>query len=384
MLNKRKAAECYYLANIVLTIKVIFASSSLINSDLFDTILSGLYLSLILIKLFSQVYHIKDLVIFGVIGLLAVYTCKENNNYYLMFSCLSCFAIQGIDLKILLKYRCWTKIFLIAFHVLYTFGMMLVDFSAVPTIERNGYIRYFFYLGQPNTFQMYVLWTTLEFMYVYFDKVNERKILGILALNIFFYSFTNSNTAIQVMLFVGVLLYLYKHHYAIARRIINWISQYGYGVFTVMILLLMYMYNYSGGILRVITRVINKGMTGRLAYGAYALYRDGLAIIGHRLSLEEVTLWNGQWFDALYLDSAYMALLLKYGIVWILIAVYGIYQCAKKKKIRENIFLMAYILYGIMESYVLDASICFPILFLGKQYFDQTKKENEIRRGEVK
>ena len=183
----KKANMCYYAANIILTIKVMLASSTLVDLKIGDSVLSAIYLGLILIVLIFQKYRIKDLVLFSVIGLLATYTCLKNNNFYLMFSCLGCFAIKYVDLRKLLKYRYYTKIIIIVAHILYTFIIFLTDPQTIPTIERGSEIRYYFYLGQPNTFQMYVLWTTLEILFVHYRTLKSINLIIAFATNIFFY-----------------------------------------------------------------------------------------------------------------------------------------------------------------------------------------------------
>lgn len=382
MIDESKADLCYYLAGVMITIKAMLASSSLITLGIGDTILAGIYLGLIVIKLLSQKYSIRDLLIFGVIGLLAIYTCRENNNYYLMFSFLGCIAIKGVNLRRALTYRCWTKAVIILLHVMYTFLMMIIDFNAIPTIIRKGQIRYDFFLGQPNTFQMYLLWTTLELLFIYFDHVNEKELLGVFILNYFFFLFTDSNTSIQVLFITCVLIAIVKRNKKKGIAFVNYIAKYGYGVISVLILGMAYFFGNSVGVFQLFLKAIDRLMTGRLAYGSYALYHGGLTFIGRHLDFGETVLWNDQWFDALYLDSGYLALLLKYGVVWIFIIGLGIYLCAKMNDVTMNIFLVAYILYGIMESYVLDASVCFPILFIGLLYFNKYNL-NKNDGGEV-
>lgn len=380
MIDESKANLCYYLASVVITIKAMLASSSLVTLGFGDSILVGIYLVLIVIKLLSQKYSISDLAVFGIIGLLAIYTCKENNNYYLMFSFLGCIAVKGVSLRRALTYRCWTKTVIILFHVIYTFLMLAVDSSAVPTIVRKGQIRYDFFLGQPNTFQMYLLWTTLEFLFIYFESVNEKKLLGAFILNYFFFLFTDSNTSIQVLFITCVLIAIVKRNKKKGFAFVNNIAKYGYGVISILLLGMAYFYGNSNGFFHLFLKAVDQFMTGRLAYGSYALYHGGLTMIGRHLDFGETVLWNGQWFDALYLDSGYLALLLKYGIVWLFIIGFGVYFCAKENDIAINIFLVAYILYGIMESYVLDASVCFPILFIGVVLFSNmySKKDPTI------
>lgn len=370
---EKKANICYCIANIILTIKVMLASSSLINLKIGDSILSAIYLGLILVVLVFQKYKIKDLVLFFVIGLLASYTCLKNDNFYLIFSCLGCFAIKYVNLRKLLKYRYYTKVIIIAFHVLYTFVVFLIDPQIIPTVERGGEIRYYFYLGQPNTFQMYVLWTTLEILFVYYKSLRKEDLIVAFLVNMFFYYFTDSNSSILVLIFTLMLIYFSKYNKK-SYRFIDQITKYSYFIITLIIFMMAYFYS-NAGILGVVLKIVNKVMTGRLAYGAYVFQQSGITIFGSKLEFSEIVFWNGQWYDDLYLDSAYLALLLQYGVVWVVIIGYGIYKCAKLRRVIEiNIFLLSYIMYGIMESYVLDASVCFPILFIGKMYFRRKQK----------
>jgi hypothetical protein len=69
-----------------------------------------------------------------------------------------------------------------------------------------------------------------------------------------------------------------------------------------------------------------------------------------------------------------------YGYFYLLLISAAFIWLSDKTTVLEKVIIVGYSIYGIMEAYVISASICFPLLFLGKYLY----LEIEERRQKVK
>ena len=66
-----------------------------------------------------------------------------------------------------------------------------------------------------------------------------------------------------------------------------------------------------------------------------------------------------------------------------ILLIYGFYALRDKISEREAIFIILFTIVGITENYILNAFICFPLLFLGNIIYKNKIGENKIERFNI-
>lgn len=370
MNNSSSKIDGVILANLLLVVKMMLSSSSLVTLN--EWVGTGFDLTILMLicsKLMKQKYSKKEFLFISIVGVLCSYSSIVVGNFYLLFAFLFIISMKGVNLQCLLSYRVLVKIGIISIHVL-MFVITYIFFpNKISPAIRNGVIRYDFFLGQPNTCQMYVLWTSIELLFVIYNRLKAGHLCLIMGVNVLFYLVTNSNTSILLCFIIMAFILGEKYNIKCIKRIYNGIASKGFGILAVIFAIIASSYGSVSPFVRVLYVALDKVFTGRIAYGGYAYHVYGFSFLGQKISFPGLAQWNGQWFDDLYLDNGYLWLLLGYGIIHILIIAWLLFKYTKYMTEFEKISVAAMVLFGITEGYILDVSKCFSLLILGSVYY---------------
>lgn len=123
---------------------------------------------------------------------------------------------------------------------------------------------------------------------------------------------------------------------------------------------------------------LDNALTGRLLYGAYAFDVYGFSKLGRNISFPEKSFWNGYWLDQIIFDNSYLYLFIVYGSIYFVVISIALYLIGKKMEPIEKIILIGLALFGSMEGYMLNISICFPLIFIGKYLLESRSIRKEI------
>jgi len=371
----------YEFAFMILAVKNILNSSTLIKCpEWVDMLLIMVFLGFIVWKLALQTYTWGRFFFFTGFAILCAYTCVKAEYFYLLFSFLGIIAIQDVELKEVVKKTSRIKIALLLLHVIVYFVTMLISPEKIIFFYRDGVMRHYFMLGHPNTFSMYVLWTSLEFIYARYEKLRIPNLLFIWLINAITYYFTNSNTSIMVSTLVVTLFVLDKWGKKKLIAFIIPVSKYCFTACTILIPLLIVSYTkLSAGMLEMFN-MLDSFFSGRLLYGAYAYDKYGFSLIGRTIIFAKKTFWHGHWFDSIFFDNSYIWMFILYGYIYLIVISSAFIWISKKTTTVEKVLIIAFTFYGVMETYVINAAICFPLFFIGKYLYVaiQEKREKKL------
>ena len=373
--NMELQQKLFNFSFVILTIKNMLDSTNLFNRpEILDNIFLVVFFACILWKLSLQTYRLWMLPIFLILGLICIYTCMQVKYYYLIFSFVGIIAMQDVKLKEVIKYTAFTKTLLLCIHV-FVYGVIFVlSPENIHLIVRNGVARHYFLLGHPNTFSMYVLWNTFEYLYVYYEKIKKRHLLLLWSVNITFYLFTNSNTSFLVSTFTYFLVLLDKLEWKRFQHVLRLVSRNIFIWFALFFCGVSVFYTRFNGKLLEFYHILNEALTGRLLYGAYTYDVYGLTLFGRIITFPVKSYWRGFWFDTMVFDNSYIWLFTIYGSVYLIFIGLSLRWVGKYTIKEEMLLIIAYCLYGVMESYIINAAICFPLLIIGKYLYDTNKK----------
>ncbi|MCR5753637.1 MAG: hypothetical protein K6G30_02325 [Acetatifactor sp.] len=372
-------------ALMILTVKNMLDSTDLWRRpEWMDNAMIIAFMGLMIWKYMLQTYKKWQAVAAVIVGSMSIYTCFYKDYYFILFSFVLIFGMQNIKLEQTVKKVAIVKSSILAIHALYTLALYLVMPALVPIVIRKGVVRYAMFLGHPNTFSMYLLWNTFEYLYVYYEKLNKKMVLLLWGVNVLFYQFTDSNTSLWISSAVYIIVLVEKLSKYDLTKVIRMTSRVLFGIFGTFFWFLTAFYtHFSGAMLRVYTW-LDKGFTGRLKYGAFAYSLDGLTFLGNNRRYAEKNYWRGIWIDKVIFDNAYIWLLVSYGTIYLIMIAVVFFIYGKRFTKKEALLIVAYSGYAVMENYIVNAAICFPILFIGIYLYKDTKVKERGKVGEQK
>lgn len=313
------------------------------------------------------------------LGLCCVFTYLQVNYYYLIVTYFMIVSISDVDIKRICKRLLKINTYFISVHVVMYIFYSIANSSVINYNYRPGsnVARHTFFLEHSNTFTMYLTWTCLMYIYIAYSegKLSNHKLIVLWLVNIIFYVFTQSNTGIIVLTLIVFTLILLRKGINAADYFVNKLSKYGFALCSVVFPLSVVFYNNYNSIMKSIFFFFNDLFTGRLLYGAVLFDTYGWTLMGSRIYLETQKVhWQGFWFDGLGNDNTYIWMFVSYGAIYLILISIGFILISKRTNTIEKVLIIAYVLYGIMEAYIINCIFCFPLLFIGKYLFERDKE----------
>ena len=375
--NRELHQQLFDYGVLILIIKNVCDSSEILNArpEIVDTLFILSFLGLIGWKLTTQRYKVWQICLLIPLILLCGYSCIRMNFFYLVFTVLSISGIQDVDLKVTMSKSAKFKLLLMGMHAIIYFTCMRIAPSMVTFSYREaGAARYTFFMGHANTFSMYMLWAVLETWYAYYEKLSVKIIWLWWFLLWIVYYYTNSNTGMIVGTSCAVFITITKLVQKKEIKFFNFLSGYLFPIFSALFITTSVIYTkISGGLLEAY-KAFDKMLTGRLMYGACAYDMKGFSIIGKQLVFPRKFFWFDRWMDGMVFDNSYIWLFVSYGVVFMILISIGFWCIRKRLTTIEAIMVSSYCIYGVMENYILNCVLCFPILFVGKYIFSNKIK----------
>lgn len=361
----------YYMGIILLSIKFLFDRTTLFTINIYvEMIFNSIIIILFFIKLMFQKYSKNKFLIMLLFGLLSVYTyyiCDDTN---LIFCFLVIFASQDIDIKKTVKISFYTILIIFLIHILSWIFSMITGIGMIDiTYTITGKKRYNFYLNHPNTAAGIILWLTAEYIFLKEKHINNMNILVITIIYIVTYFFTVSRTTLVSSLLLIILLCINK--LKIGKKFINIISKWIFALFAILTIGLINTYtnNYSDLIAK-----IDEMMSYRISLGSLAIEKYGITLLPQRADLNEIIQWASGAYRKIYIDSLYTRCFVLYGYLNILLFEIAFYKLmCRYKDSNYGIFIILFSVVAFTERYLLNPVIGFPILFISKIVYNDTK-----------
>ncbi len=366
--NRLSYYEKIYLIGIsIITFKITLDSSAIISwSGAIDNLIIAAYLVCMIYKVLHQTYSPYTLVLYALLGVLCLYTCKSADNFYLVFTYFAIICLQNVDIKKVIKTTFTIKVSILVFHVVYFLIMYVVARGSIPYFYRNGVRRVSFYMGHPNTFTAFLCWVCLEYIYLNYKKINWKQLIAVWGVNYIFYMFTNSNTGLITMTMTIFFAILDKAKVKAFNKLLYFMAKYGFAFCSIFFAYIVIFFRSFGQGMMTVYNLLNDFFTGRLLYGVCTYDMYGLSWLGRTIQFPPKQFWNGYWIDKMVFDNSYIWMLVLYGTVYLFIISALFLYIGKKTTNIEKILIVAYAFYAIMESYAINVVICFPLLFVGK------------------
>lgn len=378
----------YALGFCILAFKSYVVDSSILLRlpEFVDSILIVMFCACMVYKLATQSYTIGQVMLLSVLGIGCLYTCPKVDNYYLIFSFFGIAGMQNVELKKVIKWTSWVKASIILVHVSIYFVNLFLDPSSIVYVYReDGVPRHFFYMGHANTFSGYLLWTTLQLIYVYYEKMQQWHFILAMAVNWFFYLYTDSNTSFAMTILIIGILMLKKAGVHSLDRWIRLAARYLFLFASVIFAASCVFYTSMSGGVKDFYEKANSFFTGRLRFGAYVYDTASFSLFGRSIQFPPKIQWREFWLDSMVFDNAYIWMFVLGGAIYLVLISYAMIRITRYTDFLENVMLVAYAMYGISEAYIINAGNCFPLLLVGVYLYrrkQDMKGKGMERKGE--
>ena len=345
-------------------------STSLIRMPGFaGMLLILLPLLLVSYKLIMQSYSKTGFVMILLCAGICAYSVIKTRNYTLLYSYLFICTVQNVNIRRVLKASILTKVTVLSFHVAAYILLNYLRPEMITYVYRGGVRRHFFFLSHANLFTAYLIWMSLELIYLHYDKFKLPQFIMLWMLNFTFYRLTDTNTGIVVLTGVILLIYMARQDWSIANKVLSLASKYIFAVCSIVFPLFSISYLTLNGPLLKVWQNLNSLLSARLLYGALAYDTYGYTLFGRLVHFPIKVFWRGYWLDRIVFDNAYIGFFITNGVIYLLLISIAFYFLERRMDKLEKVMIIAFAFYGIMEAYISNIFICFPLLFIGKYIF---------------
>ena len=369
-----KFVNAYYVATALAILKLILNSTTIIKTDDTVDLCFTLVIALIfLLKIMSQTYSIKKLLLLMILTIFFVYVSFKCNEYVIMLSWLAIIGFQGVDIRKYLKISIIIKAILILVHVLiYYYDLNFGKISGDIYYNFSGIMRYNFYLGNPNAVSGLITWTILEYIFLRYEKINIIDYIALIVSIILIYMSTRSRTMLIASMMFVVLLFVAKSKNSKIHNILKKVSGWIFPFLAICSILLSIFYYQIPNI-----EYIDTLLSRRVSLGNIAINNYGLTILPQRVDYQNRVSFEDRYDMNLTVDNLYIRMGISYSLIILVIVSYAFYKVQGNITEKEAIFIILYAVVGVTENYILNAFICFPSLFLGRVIYKEKKEIGE-------
>lgn len=338
----------------------------------------------ILVRIFMAIVIFAKIIIFD------TYSYKKLIVHFIFANCIVLASLLSgysnlLDLGILLigaKDIELRKIVKTHFIIIAPLLAITVISSKIGIIENlqylspNGKIRNSFGIIYPTNFASYIFYLVLSYSYIKKTKISCINIAVYISLAAFIFNFCYAKLdAISIILTVIVFLYIKSVYKFKFGRIVENLLIYSMPICITVSIGITYIYTEYNNILF----MLNKVLSDRLRLGNLGIQEYGLSLFGQQVTMNGYGGKNDiETASYFFIDSSYIQMLLKYGIVLsIIICILIVVYC--KKSIKQGNIKLPFIIALIavnstVAHHFLDLNynpfILMIFSFIGKESYD--------------
>lgn len=319
-----------------------------IDIDLVNTAVTSLVLvSIVCYCIFGQTYEKQELYIISIITIFIIIATLKSGINTVMSAWI--FIVAGKNLNFCKMVKIVYRALL--FSMLIVIGMYLMGFIKEYTYYRNDIVRHSLGFSHPNGLGMRIFQLVACRFYIRWNRLNLLDALLTLLMAIFTYQVTNSQTAticIILLMLITLVVKIVLNKWENAKSKVGtylWLGGCIIGVLDVVL-------TYTDVQRYKILHTINLFVSSRFSEGHKVLNMYGVSLFGQKIYVSKAERALVGIKQNLFLDSGYMTLLVRMGLVVFIIVIIGyFYNFYRHRSICSiAVILFVYSVYGIMES----------------------------------
>lgn len=322
-----------------------------------------------------QKYTLGEGIVVLIISIVIIISTVTSKDTRLLFSWLFVFTSKNTEIDVVIKKT--YKILVIMTMIV--IGLNIIGFLPDYTIYKWDKIRYSLGFAHPNQLGLRIGQIVICHFYLNKDNLRLRDYILAILLAIFTYIVPNSQTAFIIIVLVSLLSYVYLLLRRIASDLIKIYSYFLVSISTIVNILSIYLSTrpINNHIIESVNSILSYRFS--MCYKVYSIY--GITWFGNDIavSLLEREAKGLLSLGSLWLDNAYMSMLVRYGIVtYLIISVLYILSMIYMVKIKEYYILtllFIYSVYGVMENYYFQISGNIMLFTIGYLIYKRKLKQ---------
>ena len=383
--SRMRSRVFFYAGTGILAVKVLLMYSAIFQiPETLDNILVILGVTCLLTKIIFQQYTWKAFLRCAVLGGFTCICTVCSRDYALLFTMLVICAFQDISIDAFVRMLYRIQIGYLWIHgLLYAIRLFLRP-ELLSFNWRDDFIRHAVGMSHANIFSMIVTWMILEWLYLNYEKIGFRALVGMQILGIAVYALAFSRTSLVVLTMTLVLAGLSKWKEKLGRLFLT-VSRWIYPILTALSLFIMHFYFDIPGIAGQAVRVFNRASSGRLnMWGtAYQLY--GASLWGQTIVGNGKVAWNEVYrVTQIIVDNTYVYFAIKCGGIFLIVFGIVYFQLRKGEKIKQALMVIAFSVFNSMESFGGSIFLCFPLCFIGYGLYENLGRKREDEKEGTK
>lgn len=346
----------FRLGLLVMIVKTISGGSIIIPySNLADDVLSVLASACFGASMLQKQLPLKNLLLYILLFGTAAYSAMQIGTMMILMVVMTCIVFREEETEDSVEFLLFWESLLLGLHTAVSVILSLAG-SSMET-EISGVLRFNFSFSHPNVFTVLLVNVTCMWLWRRYDALQWPELLACLGLHLVFFCFTNTRTAIGVLLLI-CLLYGVFHGRPQYQPLLRGAAAAAFPAASLVMLILLTLYSSNIGVINMIDDLLS----WRIHMGAYALEHYGVTLFGQDLTGVSVA-WDEFWqMSGLTFDNLYSYLLVNYGVIWILVISVLLYRTARRGEERDCVVLLAWCAYGMTEIHGLNPYMFFPLL----------------------
>lgn len=344
-----------------------------IQIDILNKAVNWLVFILLMLQIiFMQSYKRSELMFIILITLPVIISTELSGNRSLLSVWMFIVGAKKISFDRIIQIAYRILLIMVPIVIL----LRLVGFIDDYTMMRGAFIRYSLGFSHPNQLGLRVFQLTVCHCYVNKDKLNIRNYFFVFLTILFTIVVPNSQTA-YICLIAFLIAILFLKYIESQRQIIVEIFARSLVAGALLLNVLSIVLAYIDVNKSIILSQIDQWMSSRFSWCHRVWQIYGVSFWGQKVYVlgEEIKLVGIK--NRLWLDNAYVSILLRYGILVFLIVSFAYLYLIRSMKTRKEyvllIILFLYSLYGLMENGLFMLSHNIFLLAFSDLLFHKTK-----------
>lgn len=351
-------------AFIVLIVKVMATASRIMpwNSYL-DNLCIVFAVGVMLAKICTLTFEFKKLIMLAAAALLTLYTCVALKQYDIFITVIVICLVMNEDLDEYITLMLKTQAIIIIGHIIVSGSRSLIGEGADYWRMTGDRLRFNGGFVHANVLSCYIMSCTLMFAWKRFGRITANQFAWMLCITVLAYIASRSRTGLMLNLVTLLIIFLAQKENQLAVKGTNALLPPLFPALTALFFLMQKWY-VAGNRVAVI---LDKLLTGRIKYAAYAYIRSGVTWLPRYLDYADsgVVSWTEEWnLNTFTFDSMYSFLFIQMGIVWVGLISLLIAVVCRKFDFKNKLFILIWVLYAIVEVHGLNCIKFFPLILL--------------------
>lgn len=360
---KVKVTDVYlFVVGILLTVIMIFRYSSLSSTEIFSKggHISNILMDCILILgglFFSFLYFgisKKEIIIYPLLIIGAFLSGKVSNSSAILQIVIMMFGLRKFSFEKIMKLF-GISMFVATSSIL--FGRMIGIFKSSENVV--GSYKESFGFSLANTAG--IMFLGLLIVLLYFNRERTSWLNNILVVTFLVLLYETHARTSEIVAIIVLIIWLLLHN----KSVKEFMEKHMTSIAMITILLAITFSILSAVSMRNIQigsllYKLNDLMSNRLQLGYDFLTNYGVTLLGQNVDYN-TTSTATKWWDFsnfMWLDNAYLKLIINFGIIWLILYIYGIYRATIKAKLVNNPYflipLIGMVIIGTSESMMIS------------------------------